>query len=97
MQFFYVGVILGAVTYVSWMSYYWLYLPKSIRSWFERSMSRLFILDIALTVGGTLGFAGLSDSLTAVVAGTTLGLLGTVTTIGIRGIHICKSLFSTQQ
>lgn len=91
MQFLLVGVILGTITYISWMSYYWLYLPKCIRHWFEKSMSRLFILDIALTIGGTLGFAGLSDSLTAVVAGTTLGLLGTITTICIRSISICKS------
>lgn len=92
MQFLLVGVILGAITYISWMSYYWLYLPKCIRFWFEKSMKRLFILDIALTVGGTLVFSGLSDSLTAVVAGATLGLLGTITTICIRSFGICKSI-----
>jgi hypothetical protein len=97
MEYLYVGLILGRITYFSWMGYYWLYLPKRIRRWFEKSMGRLFILDIALTVGGTLGFSGLSDTLTAVVAGTTLGFLGTVTTIGIRSFSICKSFLNIQQ
>jgi hypothetical protein len=85
-----VGGVLGVVTYVSWMGYYWLYLPKSIRHWFERSMARLFILDFALTVMGMIGFSGVSDSLTAVIAASTLGLLGTLTTIAIRICYLAK-------
>jgi hypothetical protein len=92
----YVGVILGVVTYISWMGYYVLYLPKRIRYWFEQSMGRLFILDIALTVLGMLGFSGVSDSLTAVIAASTLGLLGTVTTISIRSFHLIKTLLKIQ-
>ena len=84
MNFMYVGMVLGVVTYLSWMGYYWLYLPKRIRRWFEQSMGRLFVLDVALTVGGVVGFSSISDSLTAVIAASTLGLLGTITTIGIR-------------
>lgn len=97
MQYLYVGIILGTISYISWMGYYWLYLPKRIRNWFEQSMGRLLILDILLTVGGTLLFSGLSGSLTAVVAGATIGLLGTVTTIGIRSYSICKSFIGIQQ
>jgi hypothetical protein len=84
MHLLYIGAILGFVTYLSWMGYYWLYLPKRIRHWFEASMVRLFILDASLTVVGLIGFHGVSDSLTAVIAASTLGLLGTLTTIGIR-------------
>lgn len=84
MHLLYVGGILGFCTYLSWMGYYWLYLPHKIRVWFEQSLGRLFILDIALTVVGLVGFHGVSDSLTAVIAASTLGLLGTLTTIGIR-------------
>jgi hypothetical protein len=92
MHLLYVGGILGVVTYISWMGYYWLYLPNKIRHWFEASLSRLFILDLALTVMGLIGFHGVSDSLTAVIAASTLGLLGTLTTIGIRSYQIVKTL-----
>lgn len=97
MYILYTGCILGIVTYVSWMGYYWIYLPKRIRSWFERSLSRLFILDVALTVVGLIGFHGLSDSITAVVAASTLGLLGTLTTIGITVYHYIRTLIKPHQ
>jgi len=96
MQALYVGAILGTVTYLSWMGYYWLYLPKRIRHWFEQSIARLFLLDLALTVLGLIGFSGISDSLTAVIAASMLGLLGTCTTIGIRSFHSIKSLLKLQ-
>jgi len=80
-----VRVISGTITYVNWISYWFLYMPKKLRNWFEKSMARLFILDIALTVGGAVIFSALSASLIAVIAATTLGLLGTITAIGIRG------------
>ena len=91
MNILYIGVILGVVTYTSWMGYYWIYLPKKIRHWFEASLSRLFILDICLTVMGLIGFHGVSDSLTAVIAAATLGLLGTLTTLGILIYQHIKS------
>lgn len=91
MQALLVGAILGLMAYLSWMGYYWLYLPKRIRHWFEQSLARLFLLDLALTVLGLMGFSGISDSLTAVIAASTLGLLGTCTTIGIRSLRSIKS------
>jgi hypothetical protein len=97
MSLLYVGGILGLVTYISWMGYYWLYLPKRLRVWFEASLARLFILDIALTVVGLVGFHGVSDSLTAVIAASTLGLLGTFTTIGIRTYQQIRSLIKHHQ
>lgn len=97
MNLLYVGVILGIVTYLSFMGYYWIYLPKKIRHWFEASLSRLFILDIVLTVTGLIGFHGVSDSLTAVIAASTLGLLGTFTTIGIIFCQYIKSLVKARQ
>jgi hypothetical protein len=93
----YVGAIIGGVTYISWMGYYWLYLPKKIRHWFEASIGRLFILDATLTVVGLIGFHGVSDSLTAVIAASTLGLLGTFTTIGIRTYQQIRSLIKPHQ
>ena len=97
MQYLFIGVILGVATYISWMGYYWLYLPKNIRDWFERSSRRLFILDIALTVVGMIGFSAVSNSLTALIAASTLGLLGTFTTIGIRSYQHIKSIFRPRQ
>ncbi len=97
MYLLYVGVILGGVTYISWMGYYWIYLPKKLRHWFEASLSRLFILDVALTVIGLIGFHGLSDSLTAVIAASTLGLLGTLTTIGIIFCRYIRTLAKPRQ
>jgi hypothetical protein len=97
MYLLYVGGILGIVTYISWMGYYWLYLPKQIRHWFEASIGRLFILDATLTVVGLIGFHGVSDSLTAVIAASTLGLLGTFTTIGIRTYQQIRSLIKPHQ
>ena len=88
----YVGLILGVMTYLSWMSYWWLYLPRGIRLWFEQSFARLFILDFAITMLGIVGFSTVSDSLTAVIAASTLGLLGTITTIGIRTWHSLRKL-----
>jgi hypothetical protein len=93
----YVGVLLGFITYLSWMGYYWIYLPKRLRRWFEASLSRLFILDATLTVVGLIGFHGVSDSLTAVIAASTLGLLGTLTTIGIITCQNIKSLIKPRQ
>jgi hypothetical protein len=90
-MFLIIGVVLGCMTYISWMSFYWIYLPRSIRHWFEASMGRLFILDFALTIVGIVGFSSISDSLTAVIAASTLGLLGTLTTLGIRGYQSIKS------
>jgi hypothetical protein len=92
MYLLYIGAILGGVTYISWMGYYWLYLSPKIRHWFEAKLGRLFILDATLTVVGLIGFHGVSDSLTAVIAASTLGLLGTFTTIGIRTYQQIKSL-----
>jgi len=96
MHLLYVGGILGVVTYISWMGYYFIYLPKRIRHWFEASLGRLFILDFALTVVGLMGFHGVSDSLTAVIAASTLGLLGTLTTIAIRAYRQIRLLISTR-
>ena len=87
-----VGLILGVMTYLSWMSYWWLYLPRKVRHWFEKSFARLFILDFALTMLGIVGFSTVSDSLTAVIAASTLGLLGSITTIGIRSYHSISKL-----
>lgn len=92
MHILYIGGILGVATYISWMGYYWIYLPAKIRHWFEASLGRLLILDIVLTVVGLFGFHGVSDSLTAVIAASTLGLLGTLTTIGIRGYQYIRSI-----
>jgi hypothetical protein len=97
MQYLIIGVILGVITYISWMGYYWLYLPRKIRLWFERSTRRLFILDITLTVVGMIGFSAVSNSLTALIAASTLGLLGTFTTIGIRSYHHITSIFKNRQ
>ncbi len=96
MNFLYVGAVLGLVTYISWMGYYWIYLPKKIRHWFERSLSRLFILDIALTVVGLAAFTKVSDSLIAAIAASTLGLLGTLTTVGIITYQRIRSTISTR-
>ena len=90
-MFLVIGLILGVMTYLSWMGFYWLYLPKSTRHWFGKSMSRLFFIDAALTVIGIIVFSSISSSLTAVIAACTLGLLGTVTTIVIRACQRIKS------
>jgi hypothetical protein len=79
------------------MGYYWIYLPRKIRTWFEASLSRLFILDIALTVVGLIGFHGVSDSLTALIASSTLGLLATLTTLSIIICQHIKSLIKPHQ
>lgn len=97
MYILYTGAILGLVTYLSWMGYYWIYLPKRIRYFFEASLSRLFILDVTLTVVGLVGFHGVSDSLTAVIAASTLGLLGTLTTLGITIYHYIRTLIKPHQ
>jgi hypothetical protein len=92
MHLLYIGVTLAVITYCSFMGYYWLYLPRKIRHWFEESMGRLFILDLCLTLIGFYGFSSVSDSLTAVIGASVLGFLGTCTTIGIRG---CQKIRST--
>lgn len=94
MDFAIVGVILGVASYFSFMGYYFLYLPKKFRKWFERSNARLFILDFALTFFGTIAFSKLSDSLTAVIAGVALGVLGTITTIGMITVKKIKYVFT---
>lgn len=85
-----VGVLLGAITYISWMGYWWLYLPRKCRYWFSQSMGRLFILDIAITIGAALFFGAVSGSLIALIAAATLGMLGTLTAIGIRCWYLLK-------
>jgi len=95
MNYLYIGIVLGTITYLSWIAYYFLYLPKKFRHWFERSMMRLFALDATLTISGLIGFHSVSDSLTAVIAAATLGLLGTLTTIGIRGCSMIRSRFTS--
>jgi len=100
-NFLLVGVLLGAITYISWMGYWWLYLPGKYRNWFSKSMGRLFILDIAITVGAALFFGAVSGSLIALIAAATLGMLGTLTAIGIRCCYLlkefCKNRKSTNK
>lgn len=92
-----VGALLGTITYMSWIAYYFIYCPKVIKKWFEKKLGRLFILDIALTIFGTFAFSKLSDSLTAVIAGSVLGLLGTFTTLGlVAKSKICEMLPSSK-
>lgn len=93
MHILYMGLILGAIIYASWISYYFLYLPNRVKSWFESSLARLFILDIALTVVSMTALSNLSDSLTAVVASSVVGLLATITTIYIQICQRIKSMF----
>jgi hypothetical protein len=45
-----------------------------------------------LTVVGMIGFSSVSDSLTSLVASSTLGVLGTLTTICIRGCQSIRSM-----
>lgn len=85
-----VGVILGIITYVSWMGYWWLYMPSKFRNWLSKSMGRLFVLDVALTVGAGVFFGAVSGSLIALIAAATLGMLGTLTTIVIRSCYLLK-------
>ena len=92
-----VGVLLGLITYVSWMGYYFLYLPKKIRNWFEKSMGRLFILDAALTIIAGVMFASVSNSLTAVIAASVMGALGTLTTVVIRIKRLIFNSFTTRR
>ena len=84
MAFLIVGIILGLITYLSWMGYYFLYLPKGVRNWFEKSMGRLFLLDFALTIVAFIIFSSVSASLTAIIASSVLGALGTIQTLVIR-------------
>ena len=90
-MFLAIGIILGVITYLSWMGFYWLYVPKTTRHWFGKSIGRLFFLDAALTIIGIIVFSSISSSLTAVIAASTLGLLGTVTTIVIRSCQRIRS------
>lgn len=48
-------------------------------------------------VVGLIGFHGVSDSLTAVIAASTLGLLGTFTTIGIIFYQYIRTLVKPHQ
>lgn len=96
-MFLIIGVILGVITYISWMGFYWLYVPKSLKVWFSQSIGRLFFLDAAITIIGLIVFTSISDTLTAVIASSTLGLLGTLTTLCIRGSHKVRSLVNPRK
>lgn len=94
MEFAIVGVMMGSAAFFSWAGYYFIYMPKKFKYWVEHSKGRLFLLDIIITVLGTVGFASLSDSLTAAVASVTMGVLGTLTTLTILMTQKCRRVFN---